>query len=144
MRFSYKVNPDAINEVLAIDKYFANDNNSEIMYLVHGNPKKRFDRVSRYIDTYMNRRHKFYIVSDTDISESMSGTIRVADTPLKADFLGGDYGKVEKIDYIILHNIDGQEQPKLANVELVKELSGKYYTVYRNLEPAVIEFAARD
>ena len=144
VRFSYKVNPEAVGEVLAIDKYFADDSSSEILYLVHGNPKKRFDRVSRYIDTYMNRRHKFYIVSDTDISESMSGTIRVADTPLKADFLGGYYGKVEKIDYIILHNIDGQEQQKLANVEIVPELSGKYYMVYRNLNAEVIEFAAKD
>ena len=144
VRFSYRVNSEAIREVLVIDKYFVGDTQSDIMYLVHGTSKKRFDRGSRYIDTYMTRQHKFYIVCDTDLSESMSGIIRVTDTPLKADLDLGYYGKAGKIDYIILHNLDGQEQQKLANVELVPELSGKYYTVYKNLNPAVIEFAAND
>ena len=110
------------------------------MYLVYGEPKKRFDRCSRYMDTYMNRQHNFYIVNDNAFPESIN---RIAGGSLSGDSVG-NYSGVRKIDYIILHNLDSKGYRHPLNVEPVKELSGKYYTVYKNLNPHEVHLSAKD
>ena len=53
---------------------------------------------------------------------------------------GGSYEGVHKIDYILIQNYDSQGMRKLANVEKVDSLSGKYYTLYKNLTPSELHF----
>ena len=138
---AYRVDTDAINEVIAISKYFEHDDDSTILYMTYGIPKKRFDRSGRYIDTYIDRRRNLYIVNEADITSDMNGnSINVADVKLKSDIGLGFYGDEEEIDYIILQNYDSRGQRKLLNVEPIPELCGKHYTVYKNLNPSVLQF----
>lgn len=135
LRFTYPVNAEAVKEVIAINEHFKDDSEADILYLTHGVPKKRFDRAGRYMDTYMERRQKFYIVSDSEFNGG-----RISENVLREEAFHGIYEDVQKIDYVIIHNMDSREMRKLANVEKIDSLSGKYYTVYKNLNPSELHF----
>lgn len=138
--YAYHVDSDAVNEVIAINKYFENDDHSEIMYLSYGEPKKRYDRFGRFMDTYIDRRHNFYCVEDKTLTEQVKdGRARISDIKLFGE-LGMAYSNVNTIDYIIQENQNSLGQRRLMNVEIVPELSGKHFTVYKNLNPSVIQF----
>ena len=143
INYAYHVDTETVNEVISINKYFAGDNTSNILYLNYGKPVDRYDRFNRYMDTYMERRHHFYIVRDTSLSEKLNGNIvNVSNANLKIEngiWIEIDV-KVSGMDYIILENSDSEGQRKLANVEPVRELCGKHFTVYKNLNPSVIQF----
>ena len=139
-KYSYEVDAEAVNEVVAISKYFGEDKDSDIMYLTHGEPVKRFDRMGRYIDTFVDRQHKLYVVDDEALTKDMKGnSLNVADAMLQGESFG-IYRGVQKIDYIIIQNYDSHGMRSLANVEKVDNLSGKHYTVYRNLNPSELHF----
>ena len=140
MDFAYHVDSEAVNEVIAINKYFEDDNNSEIMYLSYGEPKRRYDRSGRLMDTYIDRRHNFYCVRDTTLTGQMKdNTAVISEIKLRGEYTG-TYSNVKAIDYIIQENQNSMGQRKLMNVEIVPELSGKHFTVYRNMNPSVIQF----
>lgn len=148
--YAYHADTETVNEVISINKYFADDSTSNIIYLNYNAPLNRYDRFNRYIDTYMERRHHFYIMAWTSINPVLNGGIvNAANVALKAEtgIMNAEtniYDEAEvninRIDYIILENSDSAGQNKPVNVEPVKELCGKHFTVYKNLNPSVIQF----
>ena len=143
--YAYHVDAGTVNEVVRINRYFAGDDSSNVLYLNYGRPKDRYDYFNRYVDTYMERRHHFYVVRDEDLTETINGnSINVENITLKTDlrshFLTNVYEDIHGIDYIMLENSNSAGQRKLANVERVEELCGEHFTVYRNLDPSVIQF----
>lgn len=130
IRYAYRVNSDTVSEVVSINNYFKNDKDSNVMYLVYGNAIDNYDRFGRYMDTYMERLQKFYYVNGNGLRED---NIKIS------DLLSG----VETVEYIILCNPDSQGRRQLINVEPVKELTGKYYSVYKNLDASVLKFGGQ-
>ena len=145
INYAYHVDAGTVNEVVRINRYFAGDDRSNVLYLNYGRAKDRYDYFNRYVDTYMERRHHFYVVRDEDLTETINGSsINVENITLKTDlrrsFLTNVYEDIHGIDYIMLENSNSAGQRKLANVERVEELCGEHFTVYRNLNPSVIQF----
>ena len=141
--YAYHVDSDAVNEVAAINKYFENDAHSEIIYLYYGEPAKLYDKYGRLMDTYIERRHHFYFVEDTALTKNMKdGRTIISDIQLpgRHSRLSINYSNVNAIDYIIQENQNSSGQRRLMNVEIMPELSGKHFTVYKNLNPSVIQF----
>lgn len=146
IRYAYRVDGDAVSEIVKINEHFRNDSASNILYLNYGDPHDRYDYLNRYTDTYMDRRHHFYTVNYDDLAQNMSGnSVNTNGITLKCDFMKGDldkisYKDIRGIDYILVENTNSQGQKKLLNTEPVKELCGKHFTLYRNLNPSMIQF----
>lgn len=146
IRYAYRVDGDAIEEIVRINASFKDDMTSNILYLNYGSPYERYDYLSRYTDTYMDRRHHFYIVNYDDLAAKMEGaSVSVDGISLKCDYMKGDiekisYKDIHGIDYILLENTNSAGQKELRNVEPVKELCGKHFILYKNLNPSVIQF----
>ena len=95
---------------------------------------------ARYMDTYMDTVEHLYYVRDTFLTGRSAGdTIRVSEAELREELSGKSYEGVRSIDYIILENSIDMGEIRLDNVERVDEISGAHYTVYRNLNPSMIE-----
>ena len=138
VKFTYSVDREAVKEVTAISDYFTSDTEPEVLYLTHGTtPRKRFDRAGRYMDTYMERRHKFYMVNDSVFAETST---KISGAKLIDEAFREIYEGVNKIDYIIIQNDDSKGMRRLANVEKIDSLSGKHYTVYKNLKLEELSF----
>ena len=132
IKFSYAAPQEAVNELVAINEYLKNDRDAETLYLTHGHWKSHIDVKGKYTLTYIDCTNNFYIV-DNAIFEGDNNKISEVKMP-------GIRAGVEKIDYILIHNYDSQGMRKLANVEKVDSLSGKYYTLYKNLTPSELHF----
>ncbi len=134
----YRVDDVTLKEVLNINDYFKNCEDVNVLYLTEGIVKKDLNG-ARYMDTYMETVEHLYYVQDTFLTKRSAGdTIRVADTELYEELSGRIYEGVNSIDYIILENSIDLGEKQLVNVERVDEISGTHFTVYKNLDPAVI------
>ena len=137
IKFSYAAVPEAVNELVAINEYFKNDKDSEVMYLTHGHWKSQLDDKGRYAITYIDRNSKFYIINNAAFKGDSN---KISEVVLRAEEPARIYEGVQKIDYILIHNIDSRGMRKLANVEKIDTLSGKFYTLYKNLTPSELHF----
>ena len=128
-----------IKEVIAMNGYFKNVPYVNILYVTHDD-HLRHDNGARYMDTYMDSVDHLYYVRDTFLTGRNDGeNIPVVNAELHESLSGRLYDGVNSIDYIILENYIDLGTKQLANVERVSEISGTHYTVYRNLDPSVIE-----
>lgn len=131
--YAYRVDPDTVSEIARINEYFREDMTSNIIYLTYGKSEDLYDRYNRYADTYMDRRHHFYIVNAENLTPSTDGNIiKVSGIKL--------YGSIQSADYILLEKTDSAGHKGLLNAEPMKELCGKHFMLYRNLKPDIIQF----
>ena len=134
----YRADDATLKEVLSINNYFKNHEDANVLYLTEGIVKKDLNG-ARYMDTYMETVEHLYYVRDTFLTERNAGdNIRITNTKFHEELSGRIYEDVNTIDYIILENSIDLGEKQLANVERVDEISGAHYTVYKNLDPAVI------
>ena len=119
--------------------YFKNTPLAKVVYVnAMSFPYLKHDNGVRYMDTYMDSIVPCYVNSTFLTNLSAGDTIRVADTELYEELSGRIYEGVNSIDYIILENSIDLGEKQLVNVERVDEISGTHFTVYKNLDPAVI------
>ena len=141
--YAYKVDPATVREVVSIDKYLADDTESNTIYLTYGKNKERYDRYDRYTGTYINSPRNFYVVRAENLAlTSEDSAIKASDIKLTIvrQFAEKPQKILKSVDYILLENSDSAGHKKLLNVEPVKELSGEHFTLYRNLKPDILQF----
>ena len=127
-----------IKESVKMNNYFKNAAHANILY-VTCDDYQRHDNGARYIDTYVDSAAHLYYVRDTFLTgRNAWDNINIANTALHESLSGGLYEGVNSIDYIILENSIDLGEKQLVNVERVDEISGTHFTVYKNLDPAVI------
>nr|MCR4818507.1 hypothetical protein [Fretibacterium sp.] len=127
-----------LKEVTSMNDYFKNMKRElSILYLTEGD---KINKLSHCMDTYMDYTNNLYYVDDIFLTSKHKGeVINIAGTVLREHIWDTPYEGVKAIDYIILENSIDLGDKRLANVERVDEISGVHYTVYKNLDPAVIE-----
>ena len=134
---NYDANAEAVNEVLIINSYFDEFNwNPKILYLTDG---KTISKLSKYMDTYNDNTTNLYYVDDSLITDfDAKDTLLVSETEFRESVWNNVYSNIDTIDYIILENNIDLGFNQLVNVELVEDISGDYYSVYKNLDSSVI------
>ncbi len=137
----YEVSDEHISEVLAINEYFAQfPDEKSILFL----DKKGFPgECARCMDTYFDYDRDLYFAEDTFIKNAEPGSIPFSEIELRyPTFLRPDF-PAESFEYIIVqkNNVD-MFKKKLANVELIEEISTNDLAVYKNNDIYSISFAA--
>lgn len=141
VRYAYRVDGATVAEIVRINEFFRNDTESNILYLVYANYDERYDYYSRYTDTFMDRRKRFYIVNYDELAKHIKGgAVNVENISLVTELKLGTYDNIQGIDYILMENTDSTGHESLSGVEIMKELSGKHFTLYKNLNRDVIQF----
>ena len=141
VRYAYRVDGATVAEIVRINEFFRNDTESNILYLVYANYDERYDYYSRYTDTFMDRRKRFYIVNYDELAKHIKGgAVNVENISLVTELKLGTYDNIQGIDYILMENTDSTGHEALSGVEIMKELSGKHFTLYKNLNRDVIQF----
>lgn len=133
---NYYVDMSAVKEVTIIDKYFDEQADANILYLTNG---KTTNKLSKCMDTYMDNIEHLYYVDASLISNIEEGRgMSVTDTEFREHIWDNVYSDINSIEYIIIENSTLMGFKKIANVEIIPEISGENYTVYRNLNPTEI------
>ena len=143
VRYAYRVDGRTAAEIMKINAFFSNELESNILYLVYGAYDERYDYYSRYTDTFMDRRKRFYIVNYDELAKHIEGnTVSVNNISLETELKLGTYENIQGIDYILVENTDSSGHAPLSGTKPVKELCGKHFTLYKNLSRDVIHFKA--
>lgn len=139
IRNNYFVDRHIVDEIKTLNTYFMNkDSDASKIYLTKNYEITSF---SKYFDTYFDDVKNLYMIDSTQIPVTdTENQINVSDLNLYEPIYQSQYGSIEKVEYIIVEKGVSFGLMQLSNAQIVPEISGDYYTVYKNLNPNVISF----
>lgn len=127
-----------IEEIDEIDTYFQNVDTSKNILYVTEDPG--WSKSSKYIDTYMDCENRLYIVDFSSIVDlEMDVKNDVSQLHLVEALLHDPYEAVDHFDYIIIENFWGFGVREFKNTELISEISGENFTIYKNNAPEYLQ-----
>ena len=136
IRSTYGRNHSQIEEMQAINTYFKEHRlqDKAVMYIALSSREPE-DKV---YDTYFDGS-KNYETTAADFYQSLMGNKekKISDANLPEGMYGSEY-KMETIDYMILCTKEAYLMEFMDDMELIPEISGDHYRVYRNLKPEMI------
>lgn len=129
----YKVDAEMVKEVENISQYFEKEKDyGTILYLTGGDP---INTLSRVMDTYMDVIDKVLFVDTSSICGMYSETeINVPENDFRENIWENVYQGINEVNYIIVEN----PNDTFLNVQKIPEISGKNFTVYKNLNSSKI------
>lgn len=137
VRYAYSTNEDMVEDALTLDRYFDNAGNDKTILFINSG---RTSKEHKTLTTYFDHIGQLCEVIDSDVY-NFAADGKVIDVP-NTDFEFNiasfiyTYDKFDGFDYIIM---DHKCHTELLGVELIEEASGKYYTLYKNLERSTVE-----
>ncbi|MBQ7562269.1 MAG: hypothetical protein IJS99_10660 [Synergistaceae bacterium] len=138
--YAYHVDSESVNQIVRINNFLASQPDSKTLYITQGDSSKRYDRFGRYADTYIENRRNFYFVQDTSLPDS--DNINLAGINLKSELANGDY-YINGVNYIMLESVTDFGTKKLSNIELVPDMQGEHFVLYKNLSPDILMFTSK-
>ena len=125
---------EMINEVIRINDYIEEQGKEGTW--VYLTDEETVNEYSGCLDTYLDRRDELYFADMAAVSDlDGEDAIPVRDIEWKEWLYKTSYPKVERVDYFIVDKRFPHDEYDLKNTEMVDNLCGDYYAVYRNLAP---------
>jgi len=135
--FHYNASKQEINEIINIDNYISKmqiDNNSVLCI---------FETNILTFDTYINDcRYYIFENKNTFLKQvtNVENPIVVKDLVFEAPYDDLKYDKTERIDFYILEKNIDFGSIKLDNVEKIDKYDGACWSLYKNIDPLLINF----
>lgn len=132
----YQKESGMIGEMRRINGYFKDNHleDSKVMYIAMTG-RAVDDKV---FDTYFDG-HNNCETTITYFFQTLKGDadIKVSDTKILEGIYGSEY-QIDAINYFVLCTREANIMDYIEGVELIPELSGEYYKVYKNTEPSIL------
>lgn len=139
LHYFYQADPAAIQEMSRINAYFK-DNGFEkrnVMFVCQNS----FGKDAGVYDTYFDGVNCYEILYETLMDQTYGQQNRISEMDFRDAMLGRDY-KLDAIDYLITGDqINGLDR-MIAGLELIPEISGDFYCVYKNIDPWNLSFVS--
>lgn len=138
MRKCYRADEEMISDILSINQYLDNaEGDKQILYIC----SNTLNDEQKILTTYFDHMGGLCQSSSGHIYPYLAHDGKTIDVP-NAQFQFGMsgasyvYDHIDKIDYIIT---DDTTQTELRGVSRIGEAGGKYFMLYKNLDPATVE-----
>lgn len=138
MKTSYKADNEIINNVTAMNQYLENtDADERILYIC----SDAYSKEQKTFTVYFNYINRLCQCMDGDVPfySDNGKTVDIPNTEFEFSLSNASftYESFDKFDYIITdHNC----AVEVKGVTPIDEASGEYYTLYKNDDPATVEF----